>query len=190
MGDVGAMGYGVLRQGMTVCARVAQRVHAKSQRGLRWEVLASPDLTLRRALKVVKDADSAVEVIVLMAGVPDILLATSSDSWSQTLEALVLSSQQTHSEVQIVIAGLPPLQEFRPVPARIYRAITKRVAALNLASSRVAAASCGTYFVPFPPTAPGALKVQGQLSWATLHETWADAIAPAVLAALEARRRS
>ena len=147
--------------------------------------MASPELTLRRARKLVDNIDGKVDIIVLMLGVPDILLATSSESWSTSLEALVLRSQQAHPGVRVVVAGMPPLQEFRPVPASIYRAITRRVAALNVDSSRVAAESSCTTYVPFPPTAPDALKVQGQLSWAALHETWANAIAPAVVDAFD-----
>lgn len=184
VGDVGVMGYGVLWQGMTVCARVAHRVAAHRQQGLRWSTIAAPDLTLRRALKRVRSAPREVDVIVLMCGVPDILLATTSGTWSAMLSALISTAQHDHPRAHVLIAGMPPLQEFRPVPARVYRLIADRVAALNVASSSVAAACGSASYIDFPHTAPGALKVQGQLSWATLHETWADVIVPAVLAAL------
>ncbi|MGV8897540.1 MAG: SGNH/GDSL hydrolase family protein [Rhodoglobus sp.] len=185
IGDVAAMGYGVLRQGMTVCARVAESLSRELQRGVRWEKMAAPDLTIDRAAKRLSATPVDVDLLVILAGVPDVLLMATPDAWAASLEQLMLDLRLQHPHARVIVTGLPPVQDFKPIPPRLHRMLADRVDILDAASWRVARSDPRLQYVAFPATAPGELKVLDQLSWATLHGTWARAIVPAAVLALE-----
>lgn len=188
VGDVAAMGYGVLRQGMTVCTRVAESLSRELQRGVRSERMAAYDLTINRAVKQFADSPDEIDLIVILAGVPDILLATTPDSWAASLEQLAVTLRQQHPRAKVIVTGLPPVQDFKPIPGRLYRMLEARVRDLDAASMRVVQSRSRWHYVAFPATSPEELKVLDQLSWGTLHGAWARAIVPEAMLALQGHR--
>ncbi|WP_294178042.1 GDSL-type esterase/lipase family protein [uncultured Schumannella sp.] len=191
VGDVGAAGYGVLRHGMAVPARAAAAIAASRSRGVEIQVIASPDLTAA-GLSAAADHDLAdLDVAVLMLGIPDVLLATTAESWSADLaRAIAELRDEAGQACHVIIAGIPPVSDFRPVPAPARAILDRQTAALNRASERLAGDCQAVSFVPFPDLRLGTALVEDSISWPSLHRIWAEAIANATIAALARMDRS
>lgn len=196
VGDVGAAGYGVLRHGMAVPARTAGALAAGLSTGVHWHTIASPDLTAARAASAVRsahaDRDVAdLDLAILMLGVPDVLLATSGESWSRDLTRVIETIRELAGrECHVVLAGIPPIGDFRPVPEPARAILDRQTAALNRASARRAASLDQVAFVAFPDLRLGRALVEHSISWPELHRIWAEALARAGLAALRGARRA
>ncbi len=192
MGDVGAGGYGVLRHGMAVPARAASAIAGETSAGVRWQTIASPDLTAAGAASAAAALElSELDAAILMLGVPDVLLATSGENWNADLtRAIAAIRENAGRECPVILAGIPPISDFRPVPEPARAILDKQALALDRASARLAAAIPGVSFVPFPDLRLGRALVEESISWPDLHRIWADVLARATVAALGRLDRS
>ena len=186
IGDVGVMGYGVQRQGMTVCQRTAQRVAGHRGRGCEWESIAAPDLTVSRLRKRATLGSVSIDLALLMIGVPDVLLATRGGAWASDLQAVVATIRAQHGGITpIVFAGIPPLADFRPIHPVARDLIRRQTRMLNDATEQLAATLEHAAYLPFPPLPLGKSLIQDAFSWRTLHQVWAAHLAPAAFELLD-----
>ena len=187
IGSVAVSGLGVLSHGMTTSSQTAARVADRRGRGLSWSELTSPVLTMHTAATMPSLTTEGADVVVVLLGIADVLAATSAASWEADLRLLVERvREEAGPEVGVVVAELPPMAEFRPIPPVARRVITAQIARLDAASRRVAADDDAVTVVPFPSWSLDGLYVQELFSWASMHRKWAEALAPRVVAALEA----
>ena len=187
IGSVAVSGLGVLSHGMTTSSQTAARVADRRGRGLSWSELTSPVLTMHTAATMPSLTTEGADVVVVLLGIADVLAATSATSWEADLRLLVdRVREEAGPEVGVVVAELPPMAEFRPIPPVARRLITAQIARLDAASRRVAADDDAVTVVPFPSWSLDGLYVQELFSWASMHRKWAEALAPGVVAALEA----
>ena len=186
IGDVGVMGYGVQRQGMTVCHRTAQAVARHRSRGCEWESIAAPDLTVSGLGKRAPLGSMNIDVVVLMLGVPDVLLATRASDWTTGLQAAVTAVRHHHDTMTpVVIAGIPPLADFRTIHPVARDLIRRQTRMLNAAAEQTAADLENVRYVPFPALPLGRSSIQETFSWGTLHQVWAAHLAPAASGLLD-----
>lgn len=182
IGDIAVSGHGVLSHGLTVVTRTAERIASTSGRGAAWSVVAEPELTLsrlvgRRALGAV-----GVEVAFVALGIPDVLLVTKPDRWARDLEILVRRIQDESGlrACRVVVSGIPPLSDFRPIRASVRRLIDRQVDLLNSSSAAVAENVPGMTYVAFPTWRIGDMYIKQAFSWRMMHDAWAETLAGAL----------
>jgi len=193
IGSVAVAGLGVLSHGMTTSSQTARRVAESRRRGLSWSELTSPVLTAHTAVTMPSLTAQGADAVVVLLGIADVLGVTSPASWEASLRLLVSRvREEAGPDVAVVVAELPPMADFRPIPPLAKRLITAQIARLDAATRRVAATEDGVTAVPFPAWDLDGLFVQDLFSWATMHRKWAEGLAPSVAAALAdvERRRS
>lgn len=194
VGSVAVAGLGVLSHGMTTSSQTAQRVAANRRRGMGWTEVSSPVLTAETASTLPALAAPGTDVAVLLLGIADVLTVTSPASWERSLRKLIeRARREAGHDCAVVVAELPPMADFRPIPPLARRLITAQIARLDAVVRRLAREIDGVTAVPFPAWDLDGLFVQDLFSWASMHRTWAEALAPHVSFALdsvEARRAS
>lgn len=179
IGDVAVAGHGVLSSGLTVGSRTAAALSLATGRGASIRTLAAHDLTIAAvARRRVLDAET-VEIAFIAVGIPDVLLATASETWARSLRIVAekIQSESRFRAVTVVVSGIPPLSQFRPIPASVRRAIDRQVDRLNAVSVEVAATTPGMTFVPFPEWRIGDMYIKRMFSWKTMHEAWGETLA-------------
>ena len=77
IGDVAVAGYGVMEHGMTVASHTARLISLDRGRGCRWATIGATDLTIAKVERMDDLGAADVDVVIIMFGVPDVLLATS-----------------------------------------------------------------------------------------------------------------
>ncbi|AMM18881.1 hypothetical protein AX769_00410 [Frondihabitans sp. PAMC 28766] len=186
IGSIAVSGFGVLRHGMKTSSQVAQRVAAARLRGCTWSEVTSPTLTASNTMREKTLVPQGTRAAVILLGITDVLLGTAPCEWARDLDAVVERIRdESGVETAIVLAGVPPMTEFRAIPPVAARLLTRQIDALNTATAAFACDRAGVTYVPFPVWDVGALFIQDALSWATMHRLWAKAIAPAVIEHLE-----
>ncbi|BDZ49129.1 hypothetical protein GCM10025867_13700 [Frondihabitans sucicola] len=179
IGDVAVSGHGVLSHGLTVVSRTAERIAVDSGRGATWTVVAEPDLTLAKLVARREIGAAGVEVAYVALGIPDVLLITRPERWSRDLETVArrIQSESGLRACRVVISGIPPLSDFRPIRPAVRRIINRQVDRLNAASADLAASVPGLIFVPFPTWRIGDMYIKQAFSWRTMHDAWAETLA-------------
>jgi len=186
IGDVAVAGYGVLRQGMTVVFHTALYLSRDRARGCRWATIADTDLTVAQVARMPDLGAANVDVVIIMLGVPDVLTATSSSAWATNLGAIIdRIHDQSAADCRIVLAGIPPMGDFRDMPPWVRKMLMRQVHRLNGITLATATHRPNTSFVPFPDWRVGNMYVEDLFSWKALHEMWARVLASATMEALD-----
>lgn len=185
VGDAAVAGYGVLHEGMTTPSRTARLVANARERGCRWETISAADLTVARAARAPGLEATDADVVVIMLGVPDVLLVTRTTHWVKNLRTIVGRVRaEAGSGRRIVFAGIPPIAEFRPLPALARRLMIMQIQRLNGATRVVASETPDATYVPFPAWRAGEQRHEEQICWKSMHKLFARALAPAIVAHL------
>lgn len=184
VGDVAASGHGVLSHGLTVVTRAADQIAAESGRGASWSVIAETDLTLAKVAGRKTLGAEGVEVAFLLLGIPDVLLSTRTERWARQLLEVTRRIQEESGlrACHVVVSGIPPLSDFRPIRPAVRRIIDRQVDRLNAASAEVASATPGLVYVPFPTWRIGDMYIKQMFSWKALHEAWGETLAASLRA--------
>ena len=180
IGDVAVAGYGVLSHGMTTASQTARFLSRDRGRGCSWSVIAATDLTAARVASMPSLDATGVGVAVLMLGIPDVLLGTSSPTWAASLGTIVdRIRDQAGRNCRVVFAGIPPMADFRPVPSLARRIMTLQIQRFNRVTLATASQLSNTSFVRFPDWRVGEMYVEELFSWKAMHEMWARVLASA-----------
>ncbi|WP_121370263.1 GDSL-type esterase/lipase family protein [Frondihabitans australicus] len=179
VGDVAASGHGVLSHGLTVVTRAAEHIAVDSGRGAEWSIVAEPDLTMKKLAHRTSYGAQGAEVAFLLLGIPDVLLSTSPERWAAQLETVVrrIQAESGLRAPRVVVSGIPPLSDFRPINPTARRIINQRVDRLNAASADVADHLPGLSYVPFPTWRIGDMFIKEMFSWKTMHDAWGETLA-------------
>ncbi len=182
VGDVAVSGHGVLSHGLTVATRTSEHVAVDSGRGAEWSIIAETDLTMAKLASRRSYGAEGVEVAFLLLGIPDVLMSTSVDRWSSQLETAVrrIQSESGLRAPRVVVSGIPPMTDFRPIQPSIRRVISLQVDRLNAASEAVADRVPGLTYVPFPTWRIGDMFIKQMFSWKTMHDAWGETLAAAL----------
>jgi lysophospholipase L1-like esterase len=185
VGDAAVAGYGVLHEGMATPSRTARLVAKARERGCRWETVAAADLTAASAARAPGLEATDADVVVIMLGVPDVLLGTRTIHWVKNLRTIVRRVRaEAGTGHRIVFAGIPPIAEFRPLPALARTLMIMQIQRLNGATRVVASETPDATYVPFPAWHPGEQHHEEQICWKSMHKLFAHALAPAIVAHL------
>jgi hypothetical protein len=186
IGDVAVTGYGVFDHGMTVVFRTSQFIAKERGRGCRWATIGATDLTVARVARIPELGTADVDVVIIMLGVPDVLLGTSSTRWATNLGTVIdRIHDQSAAGCHIVLAGIPPMGDFRPMPPWVRKLLMLQIHRLNGITQTAASHIPNTSFAPFPDWRVGNMFVEELFSWKALHEMWARVLASATMKELD-----
>jgi hypothetical protein len=180
VGDIGVAGYGVLLAGMAMPAQVAARRTSATGRGMEWESIAAYDMTARKAAAVIADRAAApLDLAVVALGIPDVLVATSVEEWTDRLTGIIASIRaQAGDGCRIVVTGIPPMDRFQPIPMVARKLLQAQVGRLNRATALLDDPGSGVIHAPYPDISGTRLHVRDRFSYRVMHAHWAEAIMP------------
>ena len=180
VGDIGVAGYGVLLAGMAMPAQVAARRTSATGRGMEWESIAAYDMTARTAAAVIADRAAApLARAVVALGIPDVLVATSVEEWTDRLTGIIASIRaQAGDGCRIVVTGIPPMDRFQPIPMVARKLLQAQVGRLNRATALLDDPGRGVIHAPYPDISGTRLHVRDRFSYRVMHAHWAEAIMP------------
>ncbi|RIJ54941.1 esterase [Clavibacter phaseoli] len=180
VGDIGVAGYGVLLAGMGMPAQVAARRTSATGRGMEWESVAAYDMTARKAAAAIADRDAApLDLAVVALGIPDVLVATSVEEWTDRLTGIIASIRaQAGDGCRIVVTGIPPMDRFQPIPMVARKLLQAQVGRLNRATALLDDPGRGVIHAPYPDISGTRLHVRDRFSYRVMHAHWAEAIMP------------
>ncbi|RIJ55087.1 esterase [Clavibacter phaseoli] len=180
VGDIGVAGYGVLLAGMAMPAQVAARRTSATGRGMEWESVAAYDMTARNAAAAIADRDAApLDLAVVALGIPDVLVATSVEEWTDRLTGIIASIRaQAGDGCRIVVTGIPPMDRFQPIPMVARKLLQAQVGRLNRATALLDDPGRGVIHAPYPDISGTRLHVRDRFSYRVMHAHWAEAIMP------------
>lgn len=182
IGDVAVAGYGVLHHGMTAASRTAHLVAQQRKRGCWWETIAAADLTAARVARMASLDAAGVDAAVIMLGVPDVLLGTRPSRWARNLRAIAERLRaEAEAECRIIFIAIPPMADFRPIPAAARKLLMLQTKRLNEAMRVIASEVPNATYVPFPKWRAGEKYVAQQISWKNMHKMLARLFASVIL---------
>ncbi|MER7001027.1 SGNH/GDSL hydrolase family protein [Streptomyces sp. NPDC000410] len=178
IGESTAAGYGVETHDDGFPGAFARELAARTDSFVQWEVSGQYGATARRIRhRVVPELGDGLQVVVLLAGVNDVLARRSPTDWGDDLTAIVDDLGQRAERV--AVTGIPPFTAFPSLPGTLARHLTRRADALDEVSRRICAERPQATWVPsddipagreffardgFHPAAPG-------------YRRWAQAVA-------------
>ena len=183
VGELAASGLGVLLHGMAFPAQVGREWARVTARGCSWRTVAGLVLSAERAAAHpdLDEAATLADAAVVALGIPDVLLATRGADFEAHVEGLVVAVRaRSAASCPVVLAGLPPMSRFQPMPPLAARLLALRARRLDDAMGRVAERHEGVTFVPFPVQRISGLYVRDRFSYRALHRIWAHAVVAAL----------
>ena len=151
IGDVAVTGYGVFDHRVTVVFRTFQFFAKERGRGCRWATIGATDLTVARVARIPELGIADVDVVIIMLGVPHVLLGTSSSRWGTNLGTVINRiHDQSAAGCHIVLAGIPPMGDFRPMPPWVRELLMLQIHRLNGITLAATSHMPDTPFAPFP----------------------------------------
>lgn len=154
LGDSTAAGCGVTGDNEAFAAGFAREIAARTRRPADWEAVGQFGATARRIrFRLVPRLGDDLDMVVLLAGVNDVMAGRGPASWCDDLTGIL--TDLAHRTHRVVVAGIPPFTRFPSIPARLARYLGERADALNEVSREV----CGrnperTAFIDSPAGMP------------------------------------
>lgn len=175
IGDCAASGYGVLNHGLAVVAQTARYVANDHNRGCSWTTITDPELTAIRSATQLATVtnDITFDVVVVLLGPPDVLVGTAAHEWASSLTRVVEQVRNApDANCPVVLAAIPPMYRFRPMPDFVRRIFALQTHRLNRTSRAVADTLPQVSYSRFPPMGSDGTFIMEMLSWRTIHSLW------------------
>ena len=141
LGDSVAAGVGVGDHSEAMAGRLAQRLHASSDRPVAWEVVARSGADATEAAAMVERVRSlgAAEVVVISVGVNDVKNLRSDQTYRDGLRALLEGVVTRAPAARVFVLGMPPVERFPALPQPLAHLLGARARRLDRIGSAVAA---------------------------------------------------
>lgn len=138
VGESTAAGCGVASHGEGFTGCLARELAARAGRPAAWEAVGQHGATARRIrYRLLPRLGCGLDVVVLLAGVNDVLTRRAPGQWGDDLAAIVddLAARAEH----VVVTGIPPFAAFPALPRTLARYLARRAEALDEVSRQVCA---------------------------------------------------
>lgn len=152
LGESTAAGVGARTHDVALVGHLARGLAAAQGRPVRWRVAGRNGATLRRIrFRLLPEvAEESADVIVLMAGVNDVVAGRALSEWGTHMDELLEALMGPGRTV--VVPGAPPFLQFPELPEPLRSFLDRRATRLD-AVTREVCAQHGALFVPFEPGA-------------------------------------
>ncbi|HEX5533643.1 MAG TPA: SGNH/GDSL hydrolase family protein [Actinomycetales bacterium] len=175
IGESTAAGCGVDTFEDSIAAALARDLAERLHENVSWFVLGQDGATSRRILhRLLPDLPGGWDLVVLLAGVNDVLSRRPPAEWGANLEA-ILDGLEARSR-RVVVAGLPTFTEFPQLPGALSRYLDRRARALDRVAEQVCRPRDRTVWVGSEgmDAAPGFFAVDGFHPSAEGYRQWAN----------------
>jgi lysophospholipase L1-like esterase len=159
----------------SLAAALARNLSHRVGDDVSWFVLGQDGATSRRILhRLLPDLPAGWDLVVLLAGVNDVLSRRRPAEWRANLEA-ILDGLEARSR-RVVVAGLPTFSEFPQLPAALSRYLDGRARALDRVAEQVCHPRDRAVWVGSEgmEAGPGFFAVDGFHPSAEGYRQWAD----------------
>lgn len=152
LGESTAAGVGAPTHDVALVGHLARGIATATGRSVHWRVAGRNGATLRRIrFRLLPDVvDAPADVVVLIAGVNDVVSGRARSEWATHLDALL--EALTRSGRTVIVPGTPPFMQFPALPEPLRSFLSRRATRLD-AVTREVCAQHGALFVPFDPGA-------------------------------------
>lgn len=146
VGESTAAGCGAPNHDEAFVGALARALAARTGRPVAWEVVGHPGATARRIRhRLVPRLEQEADLVVVLAGVNDVLTGRRPREWADDLTAIV--TELGAGARQVVVPGLPSFPELPSLPPALGRYLGERAAAIDRASQLVCgSAPAATWF--------------------------------------------
>jgi len=89
IGEGTAIGYQTVSTDLTLAAQLARRIARRTNRGVQWQAMATPDFTIRTVQQLIRDNPQliVVDVLVVLLGIGDTIRFTPPRIWRMCFHA-------------------------------------------------------------------------------------------------------
>ena len=150
IGESPVAGIGAPTHREALTGQVAFALRQMTGQAVRWLALGQSGATVRAATEqlVPHLAGRRADAAVVAFGVNDSLKQRAAEEWKRDLRQMITAIRNQVGAVPIVLAGVPPLNEFPAFPQRLGQFLGTRSALLNQASRVVEAEMVAVEYAP------------------------------------------
>jgi lysophospholipase L1-like esterase len=151
LGESTVAGVGAVTHETALTGQVAKALAEKTGRTVSWVAVARSGITAREGLSelVPKLMGRRADLVVIALGVNDSIAFHTSPRWARDLERLIEGVRGEVGDALILLAGVPPLQNFPALPQPLSSVLGARSTFLDHASARLAKRMQRVIHVPF-----------------------------------------
>ncbi|HEV7732974.1 MAG TPA: SGNH/GDSL hydrolase family protein [Candidatus Binatia bacterium] len=140
LGESTVAGIGAPTHADALSGRIAHAIAARTGRGVDWRAVGRSGATARDALDtLVPRLDGTADLLVVALGVNDVLWLRTPAQWTADLRELLVAARVRLGDPAVLIAGMPPVGEFRVFPQPLRLVLGLRARALDEATRLLAA---------------------------------------------------
>ena len=150
-GESTVAGIGAATHETALTGQLARALTQPTGRSISWLAVARSGITARESLSelVPRLAGKRADVVVIALGVNDSIAFHTAWRWASDLERLIESVRREVGDALVLLAGVPPLQNFPVLPQPLSFVLGGRSTSLDQASARLAKTMERVIHVPF-----------------------------------------
>lgn len=138
VGESTAAGCGVDTHADGFAGCLARELAARTRRPVAWEAVGQHGATTRRIrYRLLPRLGENLDLVVLLAGVNDVLARRLPAQWGEDLSAIV--DDLSDRAAGVVVTGIPPFRAFPSLPTALGRHLARRAGALDEVSRQICA---------------------------------------------------
>lgn len=131
LGDSVADGVGVENHRDSIAGRLASRMSERFEHPVAWHVIArsgadARDVALLAKTTRARDELARADAVVISVGVNDVKNLRTQDAWRTSLRVLLNTVTEANPAVQVVVLGVPPMDQFPAMPTQLGRTLGHR----------------------------------------------------------------
>ena len=131
LGDSVADGVGIEHHRDSIAGRLACRMSERFEHPVAWHVIArsgadAHDVALLAGTDAARNELARADAVVISVGVNDVKNLRTEDAWRTSLSALLDTITEVNPLVQVVVLGVPPIQEFPSMPTFLGHTLGER----------------------------------------------------------------
>lgn len=142
LGDSVADGVGVGSHRDSIAGRLASRMSERFERPVAWHVIARSGADARDVALLAKTVRAREELaradaVVISVGVNDVKNLRTQDAWRTSLRVLLTTVTEANPHAQVIVLGVPPINEFPAMPEQLGRALAHRAVRFDAVAADV-----------------------------------------------------
>lgn len=144
LGDSVADGVGIEHHRDSIAGRLACRMSERFEHPVAWHVIArsgadAHDVSLLAGTDAVRSELARADAVVVSVGVNDVKNLRTEDAWRTSLRTLLDTITEVNPLVQVVLLGVPPIQEFPAMPTFLGHTLGSRALRFDAVAADVVA---------------------------------------------------
>jgi hypothetical protein len=185
LGGLIVRGLGVASYDLALSGHLARQLAARTGRGADVETRGIPKFDTFLAAQALRDENvPRFDVVLLMLGIAEVISMRPIAAYRSDIRKLLATIAEVSPRQQpVLIAGVAPFMQGMDVPQFVADWMERRILVQNAETQRACEETGAAQYVPFAPTRAG---IRYGRDASTVYDSWATALVPAVVAAMDA----